>query len=353
MNIFKTHILIIKYSFWAGMVFVFLSIFLFTVIIVNRLYVARQQRRHQIFLKKWRPILLDNLYSIPTSLTAVPKRDTTSFLLLWNHLQEILKEDARDRLAILARSLEIDKVAIKMLASRKTSKCLLALSVLGNLRKEQAWDKIEKFVNNKNMLLSLTALNALAKINPTRAVQIIIDFMVKQDNWPDYKIANILYEIGSKTFSEPLAKAILSTNPEKQARLLTFMRFANGTVAVPIARKLLKESSDTEVISACLNLLGLLSDIRDARLIKDFIKHPASPVRIRAVSALGNIADDQELHVLEECLSDSEWWVRYRAAQAISTLPSMNRDLMEIIKKRQTDRFAVDILNYVISEKWE
>lgn len=318
---------------------------------VKRLLLMAQKHRQENFLNKWRPIILNDLQSIPDSLKVIAKKDMKTFLILWNHLQETLRGDAKEQLNSLARSLKINLVAINMLSSRKISNHLLAISVLGNLKEESAWDKIEKYVNHKNIILSMTAVNALARINPQKSLHVVIPFIVQRDNWPEYKIANILYEIGAKTFSKPLAEAILDVSSEKQVRLLSLMRFADGAVVVPLARELIRETLNNEVVSASINLLGLYSDRRDAPLIKSFLKHPVSFVRIRAVSALVNIANADDLEALENCLRDSEWWVRYRTAQVIASMPYMTRELMEKIRDRQTDRFAVDILNTILSEK--
>jgi HEAT repeat protein len=49
-------------------------------------------------------------------------------------------------------------------------------------------------------------------------------------------------------------------------------------------------------------------------------------------------------------LSDKEWWVRYRAAQALSRLPSMRSPRLKSIQAKQPDPFARDMLAQVIAE---
>jgi HEAT repeat protein len=49
-------------------------------------------------------------------------------------------------------------------------------------------------------------------------------------------------------------------------------------------------------------------------------------------------------------LSDKEWWVRYRAAQALSRLPSMRSPRLKSIQAKQRDPFARDMLAQVIAE---
>ena len=324
---------------------------MFMAVIVKRLFLMKQERRQQAFIDKWRPILLDNLYSAPDSLTAVAAKDTLSFLILWSNMQETLQGEAKDQLNVLARSLEMDQRAIEMLSSRKLSRRLLAVTVLGHLREDEVWADIESLVYEKRITLAINALHALARINPLRATHVIVPFLAETDNWPEYRVANILYGIGSKIFAGPLAEATLAVAPEKQIRLLSLLRYSERAVVVPLVKKLLNDSSDEEVLSASLNLLGMFGDNREAELAKRFIKHPSPFIRIRAVTALGNVTNGHDMKSLEDCLGDSAWWVRYRAAQAIAAFPHMTRSGLERMRDLQTDRFAADILNYVLSQK--
>jgi hypothetical protein len=74
-------------------------------------------------------------------------------------------------------------------------------------------------------------------------------------------------------------------------------------------------------------------------------------VRVHAVSALGDVGEEKDLELLTHLLSDPQWWVRYRAAQAINHLPFVTAGDMEEIKKHLSDGFAIDMLSQVISER--
>ena len=49
-------------------------------------------------------------------------------------------------------------------------------------------------------------------------------------------------------------------------------------------------------------------------------------------------------------LTDTEWWVRYRAAQAIAGLPFLGPNALRQLQIRQSDRFAAEILQQVMAE---
>jgi len=62
---------------------------------------------------------------------------------------------------------------------------------------------------------------------------------------------------------------------------------------------------------------------------------------------LGNSDDVNDLLPL---LTDQQWWVRYRAAQAIGELLRRDKDKIASLSQAQTDRYATDMLAQVVAE---
>jgi hypothetical protein len=50
-------------------------------------------------------------------------------------------------------------------------------------------------------------------------------------------------------------------------------------------------------------------------------------------------------------LADREWWVRYRAAQALVELPWLKRADLEALHATLDDRYAADMLAQVMAEQ--
>ncbi|MDF2614529.1 MAG: heat repeat protein [Clostridia bacterium] len=349
MIFFTTNIFIIKLSSFIGFFFVLTSIILFIIIMIKRFYLIRKQKRDERLLEEWRSILLKNLYGVPAPFKNIPKKNISLFLILWNNLQDILKGPEKEQLSQLARSLHINHIALTMLSSRKLSKRLLAISVLGNLREKKAWSRLHEFAKSENMTLAITAIHALAKIDPEKSVTIVISFMVHRQDWPNYRLVVILSEIGAGRFSNPLANEIRLLPSLKQPRLLNMMNFGDGKVVLPLVKQLLAATHNNEVISSCLNLLSIFGDHRDVPIVKAYLNHKEAFIRMWGVKTLASIGNESDLLALERCLSDRDWWVRYRAAEAIKLLPTTTDEKILEIRSRQSDRFAIDILNYVIS----
>ena len=62
---------------------------------------------------------------------------------------------------------------------------------------------------------------------------------------------------------------------------------------------------------------------------------------------MGRRADQEKLAPL---LADREWWVRYRAAQAIVGLSPRDDQRLRDIRSTLSDRYARDILTQAIAE---
>jgi hypothetical protein len=54
--------------------------------------------------------------------------------------------------------------------------------------------------------------------------------------------------------------------------------------------------------------------------------------------------------LLIDALSDTHWWVRYRAARALLALPDMKLEVVENACRKLQDQFAADILAQAIAE---
>lgn len=348
MDLVSTNIFIIKISLYVGIFFLASSTVLFTFIFLNRLRIIRKHRKEEEFTNKWRPILLENLYKIPDSLEPVPAKYNTAFLILWNNLQDVLKGKEKEHLNQLARSLQMDQTAFRMLSSRKMVNQLLGILVLGNLGEKKAFDKIKAISEKNNITLSMTALHSMAKIEPEKTIKPLLSYIKERNEWPSYKVVMILNEIGASIFSVPLAELIKRTKSKEQPPLIKLMKFAEPTVAKSLAVDLLDSAFDPEVISAALGILEYCGDSKDINIIERHLTSDLSFIRMKAVKALASLGSLEILPILEKSLSDPDWWVRYRTAQSILKLPMISREDIIKIRDKQSDKYAIDILNYVL-----
>jgi HEAT repeat protein len=85
--------------------------------------------------------------------------------------------------------------------------------------------------------------------------------------------------------------------------------------------------------------------------VRPLLGHYDWQVRVQAAKALGRIGAVEDVGRLAALLSDREWWVRYRAAQALLELPWLGDPELAALQASLTDRFAADILAQAIAEQ--
>jgi len=85
------------------------------------------------------------------------------------------------------------------------------------------------------------------------------------------------------------------------------------------------------VLASCLSLFGQCSDPRDLPVVRQYSAHPTWFIRVQAATALGKMGVEEDAALLIGLLSDTHWWVRYRAAEALSILPTMTDDKLSLL----------------------
>ena len=84
--------------------------------------------------------------------------------------------------------------------------------------------------------------------------------------------------------------------------------------------------------------------------MREYLHHESWQVRVKAVNVLGRLGGAHDYARLLPLLSDSEWWVRYRAAKALCSLPGIEMSQIKGLSKKHADEFARDMLVHVLAE---
>jgi FOG: HEAT repeat len=305
-----------------------------------------QLRHRNRFHATWRPLLVQSLTDSPQSVPPVRSRDILNFLFYWNYFHEsLLGEDKIVGLNQLARLAGMDRAAKRFLKAKGLRKRLMAIITLGHLREQSAWNDLAALAQSTHPIVSLSAARALVDIDPKAALALITPWIGARADWSPPRVAALLSQAGSELIAQPLSHAAMTAAPDMAMRLLHYLEVTRCTVALPAVRALVsRKSTDRAVRVACLKLIGQFQDPKDLALVRSFISDSDESGRAQAAAALGTIgmpADEGPLIVL---LSDSQWDVRYRAAEALAHLPFMKPERLVEIQHQQTDRLAKQIL---------
>jgi len=112
----------------AGIAVIVTSALLFILTLCLRIVLIVNENRRNRFMSLWRPLLQECVVEIPDEIPIVKQSDLDHFLELWNYYHESLLGEARLRLKALACAAGIDRVALRMLYTRRLSARLMAVS---------------------------------------------------------------------------------------------------------------------------------------------------------------------------------------------------------------------------------
>lgn len=341
----------VRFAAWTTVAVLFLVVTLFLYTLGLRCATLLGERRREKLNREWRGVLAASLLSeeqarcIPLPPRARNQR--LNLLEAWNRARDSVRGSAADNLIVLGARIDLVRIAMRLLRKRALRSKLLAVQTLGHMRDAGAWQRLVELLNSENMALSVTAAAALADIDRERAALLLVPMITRRRDWPRTRVSRILVSIGSGLVSEPLYRAVRSGDDSERVYLLQFAELAEYDIIDALATELVLESRDPDVLSSALKLVSGRSDIRRVLTLAE---HEVSYVRMQVARLLGRIGQPDHVPVLEKLLNDREWWVRYRAAQAITSLPFLGPNALRQLRRRQADEYARDILQQAYSE---
>jgi HEAT repeat protein len=282
---------------------------------------------------------------MPASLPPLRRTERLPFLRLWAHLQGSLRGEANEALNEVARRLGIDAYARGLLVRGNRPARLLSALVLGHLHDRAAWPALLRMAGQPDNTVSLTALWALVRVDPPAAADYMVPLFIAREEWALSLAAGILQQA-----SEPAASALTRLLPQlKEDKLPRALRIAEALhLALPatVLGTALRSPAMPVVIAG-------LRGVRTPETlpeVRSLLAHADWQVRVQAARALGRVGERADAERLVQLLGDREWWVRYRAAEALLELPALSRADLDALRASLTDRFAADMLSQAMAE---
>ena len=339
------------FALWSIAAVLATTIVLFVYTMGLRLATSSGMKRRARFLEDWRPVFSSAALSLQAAesqpLPRITRSDRVNLLEEWNRSRSIVDGNAAGYLIALALRTGIPDLASKLFRHRRVRSKILAVQTFGHLRDRTRRDDVRQVLDHENTALSITAAVALVEIDPDYAVSVVIPMIEKRRDWPKNRVSILLRMAGSERISEPMYRAIRSADNDGKTYLLQFARLVEAEVLDALVDDLIRHSNDAGVLNAALKLV---SGSRGVPRLAALTQHDAWFVRMQAAKVLGRIGQQEHLSLLESLLDDREWWVRYRASQAIASLPFMGPNQLRQLQMRQTDPFAADILQQSYAE---
>ena len=317
-------------------------------VISFRIYSVYQNRVKQKARQIWRPVLAKVMLSDPENIPRLEKKHQHVFLQEWNRFYFMLRGEALTRLQKLASDKHLDLIAHQYINSRNIRKRLQGIITLGHMQDYSVWDKLIDFINSKHAILSLTAAQALVDIDSKNAIRFLLPHIIKRRDWPVARVAMLLSSANPDELSMLLKQTINQSPEEDIPYILGFMDSSHFNPEICNLYQQLGNSHDSRVIAACINAAKETQGLELAR------KHASNPqwyIRLHVARTLGRLGTKADIKILTQLMSDPEWWVRYRSAQAITQMPFFDADELKKLHSQLDDRYARDILQQAISEQ--
>ncbi len=343
-------------AFQVGAFCVFLSAAFFFYMLWLRFNARRMQERNTRVVAEWEPVFHKYLERSDATFFAERKplrrSEVPAFLHFWNYLHESLRGQLTEKIKSSSHTFNLLKQTVKLLKKGNLSERLLAITTLGNIATPDSWQILEKMTSNRDPIVSFWAVRALFKLDAIKATNQFLPLIAKREDWAVHFVAGLLEEVDAKIISEPLGRLVMESFrkklPEKQlARLISYLRLAVPENSVSVIHQIITETEQPEVLIACLRLFPPLTDVH---ILRKLIQHEHWTVRMYAANAFGRVGGKEDRIYLIRALSDLEWWVRYRAACAIFTMPYFSDEEIDWLSETHANLFARDILKHVRAE---
>lgn len=314
---------------------------------IIRYLASRRRLREQRIAKDWQAIFFGTIGGETVAIPKIAKPDREFILLEWLYFTESIRGEARSRLKDLAIDLQLDRIAMELLMQRNLRGQLLAVAALGRLGGTNAWEPLIRLLDNANPVLSLLVVRTLLQIDAERGLPLLFENLQRHNDWPARKVAGMVEEIPQSLFSRALMRELVSANKESLPRLLSVAVFLPIDDLWSVLEPKLDNDQTAEVLIAALKAS---KDPRSLPKVRVLATDNRWPVRAQAAATLGRLGLPEDRFRLQAMLGDREWWVRYRAAQALTKLPFMQRADLESLCGRLGDHFAADMLRQALAE---
>jgi HEAT repeat protein len=318
-----------------------------------RIKLVHTSRRQAAFMHAWDRIFDETRNAgIPAELPRIAVSDRFMFLALWIRQYESNSdiESACARLKLLFRRTGMELAANQMLRANQTKQRLAAIVALGYVRNQIEWDELYNTAFSSDPFLSLVAGHALVHIDKKKAAPTFLELIRRHTDWPTSKVAGILDEIGPTHITTSLINLISESPLETKKILIPYLTACERGRALEFTRDLLENPEDDFLIAPCIRVISSLNDRESAPLIRQYINHERWHIRVMAANCLGIIGNTQDRDLLTPLLNDRQWWVRYRAAQAISRLPDMTKEKILQLRDSLSDKYGREVLTQVTAE---
>ncbi|MDF3125280.1 HEAT repeat domain-containing protein [Rheinheimera sp. 1928-s] len=347
-----THSDVIVQLVWYSSAVLLLMTLLLLVLTLFMHYERRQRdKSRQQATEQWTPILFSWIYSPDENTGPLPQLTAEGFgfvVQLWLQLEQTVRGSASSRLAELAQQLNLIPVMKQWLHGYSTDKKLTAIMALGIVQEKSAFADLIPHVLDKRTIFSLVAARALLAIDPKLGLPVILS-QIHRDDWSVSRLAGLLVRLPHDLLVRSITECAEKATAKELRRLIKLMHILSPIDSQPLIQQALVHYPDEMELLTTAFACAVSPDLLP--LLRQQVDNPQWEVRVQLAKALARLGDSSDGPLLLKMLSDSSWWVRYRAAQSLVALPGVEGEQLQQWQQQLTDPFAIAILLQVKEEQ--
>lgn len=328
-----------------------------------------QDEKAEKFQNIWQPLLMACALGDPVvaTLPTLSRAEEWLFIKLWVRMQTTLRGEPNERLRQIALQLDCANKARRYLSSRHRSEQVYGLMTLAYLHEDADWELLLPYLTQSRNSLAVYASIGLLQIDATKAAPLVISQLLQRPDIDLLTAASVfkpfrkylhqalyerLVEAGqsqlnrnSGNLEEPQPQ---SSQASDLAWLFKISHALDMHISTGVLRPFLQATQPIDIIIGAMRLMKVPDGLPD---IRSLAQHSSWEVRNQVSITLGQMGDASDIQLLSQLIMDSQWWVRYRAAQALIGLPFIETDALKTLIANLPDRYARDMAQQVFAER--
>lgn len=253
-------------------------------------------------------------------------RDSYDLTVIEDELGNMLGEASGDGTQALRKAFDLLGLTTRYLDRLRNAggwqERARSATALGHLGDSRAVTPLLEAMRDKreDSDVKLASAEALGRIRDPAILAELCAQLGDVDEWSSPRLAQVITAFGADAVT-PLLES-LDAAASLNARVWTaqILGKIRDRRATPALIKRLSDRSEQMRISVA-NALGDIADNRAFRpLVEVILRDPVSAVRAQAATSLGRIGDEGALPLLVASMGDPEYWMRFRALEAIEAL---------------------------------
>lgn len=208
-------------------------------------------------------------------------------------------------------------------------------------------ESVEQLLNSEDFGDRLRAVNQLRQLEPAIAYNLIQPAIADKNVRVRYAAVSQMSTLGTQNLSNALEVLLDSLRndpePDVKAAAADALGALKLTEALEDLQQLYNNTSEWLIQLSIVAALGEMGDPKAFPILEKALNSEHELIQTMAIGALGELGDKRALPLLLPYVSNADWQVRYRVAQALTRLGGAEADAaLKILAQDEVEQVALE-----------